>query len=715
MEDDMLTIAGIAASDPNFTILVQALETAELVEALDMAGDELTVFAPTNAAFAQLAEDLGFTGDTADTDAVFGFIAGALAGLDPNGDPVPLLTDILLYHVSPGVQTADEIAETGNITTLLANTGILAATGRLIDFEPDLLDPEIVTADIGASNGLVQVVDRVLLPLDVPGNDAPSITDIATTTEGFSILTIALQTSGLDAVLADPNGEFTVFAPTDDAFIALAQDFGFAGDTTDSQAVFDAIAGVLAGLSTDGDPIPVLVDILLYHVSAGASTTAELADLPQVETLLLDSPVIVSDTVEILDFDPDRENAEFVPGLTGVEASNGVVQAIDRVLLPFDLDDPAASGTIADVVAQTSDGFDSNSSDFDILFAALEAAELTGALADPEAELTVFAPDDGAFLSLAEALGQDASSEEAAFNGIVDAITGLTAGTDPIPLLTSILTYHVVDGEFSRAALAAGPELTTLFGIAPTTDGAGLSDVDRGFEDPEFDDLFTDVVTGNGIIQVIDEVLLLINIPDASDELGGVGDDEFTVGPETLVVDGGDGADSATFSGAVADTTFGFIDGGFTATTDGTLVELFNTESFVFDDETVIVSDSELAAQVFRAFGIGLGREGDIAGVTFWTGEAEANGIGFVADAILVSDEFAEQFGGEIPSDEEIVAEFYGNFLGREGDEAGLAFWNEQIASGSLDASDLILAFSESPEFLALTENTFDDGVLLFA
>ncbi len=715
MEDDLMTIAGIAAGDPNFSILVQALETADLVDALDMDGDDLTVFAPTNAAFVQLARDLGFGGDAADTDAVFSFIAGALAELDPENDPVPLLTDILLYHVAPGAQTAEEIAEAGAVATLLENTGILAAGGRLIDFEPDLLDPEIVTPDLPASNGLVQVVDRVLLPLDVPGNDTPSITEIAQTTEGFAILAIALEAAGLDTVLADPNGEFTVFAPTDDAFVALAESFGFAGDPTDSQAVFDAIAAALAGLSTDGDPIPVLTDILLYHVTAGASTVSALTDLPQVETLLPDSPVIVNDLAVILDADPDRANPEFVPGLTGVQASNGLVQAIDSVLLPFDLEDAEPDTTIAGVVSQGADGFDINSTDFDILLAALEAAGLTEALADPEAELTVFAPIDAAFVSLAEALGQDASSEAAAFDGIVAALTDLSGGGDPIPLLTSILTYHVVDGAFSRTELATGPDLTTLFGIAPETDGAGLADEDRGFADPEFTDLQTDIVTGNGLIHAIDEVLLPLNVPDASDQFGTAGDDSFEIADETLFVDGGDGTDTAEFDGEVDDTTFGFIDGGFTATTDGTTVELLDVERFVFDDETVIVSDSEIAAQVFRAFGVGLGREGDIAGITFWTGEAEENGIGFVADAILESDEFADQFGGGVPSDEEIVEEFYGNFLMREPDPAGLAFWNAQLDSGALDASDLILAFSESPEFRELTENTFDDGVLLFA
>ncbi|MEL6217144.1 MAG: fasciclin domain-containing protein, partial [Pseudomonadota bacterium] len=334
-----LTIAGIAASSDDFSILVSLLETADLTAALDGPDDDLTVFAPTNAAFGQLATDLGFTGDTSDAAAVEGFLATTLAGLTEDGDPVPLITDILLYHVSPGAQSALAIENSDAVATLSGTAGILPAAGNLVDLEPDFLDPSIVTPDIAATNGVVHVIDRVLLPIDIPGNETPSIADIAATTEGFEILTLALEAAGLDTVLDDPNGEFTVFAPTNDAFIALAESFGFDGDTSDFNAVFGAIADVLASLSIDGDPIPVLTDILLYHVSAGAQTVEALTAAPQTATVLDGQSVIVREG-GIFDADPDVANAGFVEGLTEVGASNGTIQAVDAVLLPFNLDDP---------------------------------------------------------------------------------------------------------------------------------------------------------------------------------------------------------------------------------------------------------------------------------------------------------------------------------------------------------------------------------------
>jgi hypothetical protein len=86
-----------------------------------------------------------------------------------------------------------------------------------------------------------------------------------------------------------------------------------------------------------------------------------------------------------------------------------------------------------------------------------------------------------------------------------------------------------------------------------------------------------------------------------------------------------------------------------------------------------------------------------------------------VADAVLASREFADQFGGTVPADDDIVEAFYGNFLDREADEPGLDFWTEQVETGALDTSDLLLAFSESDEFRLLTEETTENGILLFA
>ncbi|MEM9552012.1 MAG: fasciclin domain-containing protein, partial [Pseudomonadota bacterium] len=107
-------------------------------------------------------------------DAVFDFIAGALGDL-AGGDPVPLLTDILLYHVSGGAKTAEEIDDLDAVPTLLSGATFGSEDGELIDNEPDVANPTIVIEDIPAENGTIQAIDRVLLPIDVPGNEADEL------------------------------------------------------------------------------------------------------------------------------------------------------------------------------------------------------------------------------------------------------------------------------------------------------------------------------------------------------------------------------------------------------------------------------------------------------------------------------------------------------------------------------------------------------------
>ena len=327
--NDQPNIVEIAGGSDDFNILVKALSTAGLVETVQGLED-ITVFAPTDAAFTQLAVDLGFDGDTANEDAVFDFIAGALSDL-AGGDPVPLLTNILLYHVSAGAKSAAAIDEIGTIDTLLDGATFDAAGGELTDNEPDIDNPSIVIPDIIAGNGTIQAIDRVLLPIDIPGN-GPNIVDIATGSDDFNILVQALSTAGLVETIAGLN-DITVFAPTDAAFTALAVDLGFDGDTTDEDAIFGFIAGALADLA-GGDPVPLLTDILLYHVSPGAKTAAEV-DAADTVTTLLDGATFGSEGTELVDNEPDLDNPNIV--IPDIGAENGTIQAIDRVLIPLDI------------------------------------------------------------------------------------------------------------------------------------------------------------------------------------------------------------------------------------------------------------------------------------------------------------------------------------------------------------------------------------------
>ena len=278
------SIAEIAAGDENFSTLVTALDAAGLVGTL--AGDgNFTVFAPTNAAFDALGESLNDV--LADSD---------------------LLTSVLLYHVVDGkVMSPDALALAGSeVETLSGDKIALSLEGESLYIN----DAMVTAVDIEASNGVIHVIDAVLLPpademSQDMGEEMGSIVDIAVSDERFSTLVTALQQAGLVETLAG-EGDFTVFAPTDDAFAALGSD----------------LDAVLA----DND---LLTQVLLYHV-LGASVMSETAltlDGQEVETLS-------GDTFAVSVRDGNLYINDSMVVIADLEASNGVIHVIDAVLLP---------------------------------------------------------------------------------------------------------------------------------------------------------------------------------------------------------------------------------------------------------------------------------------------------------------------------------------------------------------------------------------------
>ena len=120
---------------------------------------------------------------------------------------------------------------------------------------------------------------------------------------------------------------------------------------------------------------------------------------------------------------------------------NRVATAAAAAVCTLGLAVPTASAdTITEIVAASGPGFDNNKRDYDILLEAVLTAGLAGDLADPDAEFTVFAPNDRAFIRLAKDLGFTGSGEEDAWLYLVDQLTALGGG-DPIPLLTAVLGY----------------------------------------------------------------------------------------------------------------------------------------------------------------------------------------------------------------------------------------------------------------------------------
>lgn len=331
----MSTIVSVAQGNPAFSILVNTLLTVDaalpgsnLVSTLNNPHGDFTVFAPTNAAFGQLAVDLGFTGHPGNAAAVTTFLVGAL--------PATTLRDVLLYHVSIGEKSLAQVQAAATITTL---NGALQPDGTtLIDAEPDLIDASYVLTDVAAGNGVIHAIDRVLLPIDLAGNDAPTIAGIVAASgsfdanrRDFDLLLAAVSAAGLVGALDDAAADLTVFAPNDAAFLALAGNLGFAGGT--EAEAFGYLVDAVTLLSGGGDPIPLLTNILLYHVAPQSLQASQVLASDGIATLL--GATLGVHGTRLVDAEPDLANPKLIA--TDIQAANGVVHVIDGVLIPADL------------------------------------------------------------------------------------------------------------------------------------------------------------------------------------------------------------------------------------------------------------------------------------------------------------------------------------------------------------------------------------------
>lgn len=327
----------------------------------------------------------------------------------------------------------------------------------------------------------------------------------------YDILLNAVLIAGLDGALADPDASLTVFAPTDLAFIRLARDLGYHG--YDEEEAFNVIVDTLTVLG-NGDPVPVLTDILLYHVSPGEQKAKRLLRSGQIETLLEGATILPSFN-RLVDNDPEFRNPKLSFWSRGTKASNGVIYRIGRVLIPADLPAPGQSElpTITGTVAASGGDFDENPHDFDLLLNAVLAANLAGALDDPELPLTVFAPNDAAFIKLANDLGYAGSDEAGAFSAIAAALTNLGGG-ELVPILTDVLLYHVAPEPLTIKDVLESDSITTLLtGATFTPDGLNLVDNAPALRDPRIRTYGANILTNNGRIHTIDRVLIPVAIP----------------------------------------------------------------------------------------------------------------------------------------------------------------------------------------------------------
>jgi uncharacterized surface protein with fasciclin (FAS1) repeats len=397
-----MNIVDTAVAAGDFGTLVTALQAAGLDATLADETQSFTVFAPTDAAFAMI-DPATLNLLIADTDA---------------------LSSVLLQHVvSDEVNSVTAYTLNGSSATTASG----AAIPVVINTELDTLTfggATVQTTDIYTTNGIIHVIDTVVVAdVELPTPPA-SIVDVAVSNGSFTTLVAALQATGLDTVLDDPESTFTVFAPTDAAFALLGQ---------------DTIDALLADPDT-------LRDILLYHVVSGSeilqdgaitvaqsgSNKVDMANERQSALTLADSTLYINKSAV---------------SLADVKADNGVIHVIDQVILP----PPAVTDstqTIVDIALA-----DAN---FSTLVAALTAADLVTTLSDETATFTVFAPTNAAFDKIEDS-----------------ALEALLADTDA---LTGILLKHVISDATidSVSAYAANGGVVTSIG----NDSLGVSLVD---------------------------------------------------------------------------------------------------------------------------------------------------------------------------------------------------------------------------------------------
>lgn len=160
------TIAAIISAADGFAVLGEALEASGLLAALGHPSAVLTVFAPTDAAFVRLARVLGYAAASDHPTPIFNFLITTFTRMG-GGNPLPILQRILSYHIVPGRMGTRDLA--GN-TVRTVEGGLIAVRQwlRVIDLAPAVrMNAQIAPGDLGASNGVVHVIDAVLLPFPV--------------------------------------------------------------------------------------------------------------------------------------------------------------------------------------------------------------------------------------------------------------------------------------------------------------------------------------------------------------------------------------------------------------------------------------------------------------------------------------------------------------------------------------------------------------------
>lgn len=429
-----------ASANSDFSILVEALVAAsdETFNYVDFfsgtASSPFTVFAPTNEAFENLFQVLNVS---------------SVAEIDQT-----ILKRVLNYHLIVSANVRSEDLSDGLVATTFQGEDITIS----LDGGPGVIDAtgtsaNIIVVDVQASNGVVHAIDKVLIPLNVLDIIDPTISRMAAMLGNLSILSDALDITGLYDVLDDRNAEFTVFAPNNNAFEAF-----------------------LNGADIEDLPVEVLTQVLLNHVLTGQFLSTEL------ETSYTSSLATFNGTETNLSMYINTDNGVRINGVANVntpdvQAANGVIHVVGAVIdLPTVVTFATADPTFETLVAALTRD---DQPDY--------VGTLSTDVSTSPAPFTVFAPTNDAFTDLLAELSLTDLSE-------IDTAT-----------LTATLNTHVIaEANVRSEDLTSGTYNTLGDDIVIDASNATITDLNGRVSDI----LVTDVQAANGVVHVISKVLL---------------------------------------------------------------------------------------------------------------------------------------------------------------------------------------------------------------
>ena len=515
--EDLVDIPTVATSTGIHNSLVAALSQANLVPALQAEGP-FTVFAPTDQAFADAGIDLSAFNDDESNQT---------------------LADILTYHVYVGAVESSAVTDGLTVTMLNGDdASFTVANGTVM-----IQDATVTMSDVMASNGIIHVIDKVLMPPAEPANDIPAV---ASGTGVHTVLVDAVIQAGLLETLQG-EGPYTIFAPTDQAF---------------------ADAGISLSDFAGAEGAAALAAVLAYHVTMGAVTSDALSDGMRVTMLNQEQVTVAIDGNSVM----INDAAVITPD---VSASNGVIHVIDKVLMPqmgpegeicynmvthtivpgadqttcesymyvedYEMNGQTITGCYNMVTHQVANVSESVCNSYmwtaavniamtasatamhDSLVAALGVANLVGTLSG-EDNYTVFAPTDEAFAAAGINLA-DYNTE------------------DEIATLADILLYHVVAGTIMSSDLNEGTTTVSAANGDDLSVQVTSSGVMVGTEMANV--ILADVPASNGVIHVIDKVIMPPAADSENNEVNcdvtiGISSDGYAFSPASVSIDVGE-------------------------------------------------------------------------------------------------------------------------------------------------------------------------------